>query len=576
MLPRALFTSPSPEDALVETTAVFLVGNLAAYSFESLRKERERRSELERAQQELKSHLLVIEENQKRLAALNRTSAVISQSLQLTEVLDSAVACVKDVIGVEIVRIYILNEKAGELILAAHYGISEDFATSVNKIPIGEGFNGKVAQSGQPLFVEDALEGSGPTSVPIRNENIRSQLIVPLMSKGIVVGTLCIAMHSYRRFQPEEVDLVMVIGNQIGVAVENAHLFQQEQEISEQLRSSERRFRELFENAHDAIWLCDLEGKVVAANRACANLTGYSMEELLNLKIVNLLSEEGLKTIKNLEQRLLKGENLGSLIEVEIVKNDRTRVVVQLAGSLVFVNKDTIGFQYIARDVTEEKRMQQNQRFLLQQVTRAQEEERKRIAQEIHDETVQALVVLCQEIDNLVSHSKRSPRKTGIHLEHLHERASSIMQGARRLSQDLRPAALDNLGLVPTLEWLASDITSYSGISIDVNVLGTIRRLSDEAELVLFRITQEALRNVSKHAQATSAEVKLEFTNNSTRVTVVDNGIGFIPPQEVSSLPRVGKLGLAGMQERAQLLGGTLTVKSEPTKGTTLTAELPV
>jgi signal transduction histidine kinase len=300
------------------------------------------------------------------------------------------------------------------------------------------------------------------------------------------------------------------------------------------------------------------------------------MEELLNLKIVNLLSEEGLKTIKNLEQRLLKGEDLGSLIEVEMVKNDRTRVVVQLAGSLVFVNKDTIGLQYIARDVTEEKRMQQNQRFLLQQVTRAQEEERKRIAQEIHDETVQALVVLCQEIDNLVSHSKRSPRKTGINLEHLHERASSIMQGARRLSQDLRPAALDNLGLVPTLEWLASDITSYSGISIDVNVLGTIRRLSDEAELVLFRITQEALRNVSKHAQATSAEVKLEFTNNSTRVTVVDNGIGFIPPQEVSSLPRIGKLGLAGMQERAQLLGGTLTVKSEPTKGTTLTAELPV
>ena len=150
------------------------------------------------------------------------------------------------------------------------------------------------------------------------------------------------------------------------------------------------------------------------------------------------------------------------------------------------------------------------------------------------------------------------------------------MQGVRRLSQDLRPAALDNLGLVPALEWLAADVAGYSGIKTKLKVLGTERKLLSEVDLLLFRIAQEALRNVWKHAQATSAEVTLEFAEGKTLVTVSDNGVGFDPPPVVANLPRYGKLGLAGMQERAWLLGGTLTVESEIGKGTTLTVELPV
>jgi two-component system sensor histidine kinase DegS len=160
-------------------------------------------------------------------------------------------------------------------------------------------------------------------------------------------------------------------------------------------------------------------------------------------------------------------------------------------------------------------------------------------------------------------------------LEELYQQANNIMMEARRLSQDLRPAALDSLGLVPALEGLASQITRYSGIVTEVNVVGEKRRLPDEVELVLFRIVQEVLRNVWKHAEATTANITLEFDESNIVATFRDNGKGFEPPKVLSNLPRYGKLGLAGIQERVQLLGGTLTISSEPGKGTTITAKLP-
>jgi len=576
MLPRDFLFSPRPEDALVETVAIFIVGNLAAFSLDSLRKERQRRSKLEAAQQELQSNLRVIEENEKRLAALNQTSTIVSQSIDLTEVLDNAITCVMNVMKVEVVRIYILDEEAGELVLATYRGVSEDFAKSVHTLKVGEGYNGEVARSGKPLFVEDASEGDRPTRAAVSRENIHSQIIVPMKSKGKVVGTLCMALHSRRNFMPEDVDLLTAIANQIGVAVENARLYQQEREAVEQLRASEQRYRELFENAHDAIWIHDLEGNIIAANRACVRLTSYDLKELCSLKTSELIPEDSLESVRSMKESLLFGDNHGSLSEVKLIKKDGTEAFIQLASSLLYSKDQPTAFQRVARDVTEEKRMRENLRYFLQHVTRAQEEERRRIARELHDDTVQALVVHCQNIDELASGTRGLQKAARLRLEELHQQANNIMREVRRLSQDLRPAALDNLGIVPALQWLVSDVARYSGIAVNLKVRGDERRLPDETELVLFRIVQEALRNVWKHAQATSAEITLEFAEGKIRVSVEDDGIGFDPPSVVSNLPRDGKLGLAGMQERTSILGGTLTIKSAPGKRTTLATEVPV
>ncbi len=149
------------------------------------------------------------------------------------------------------------------------------------------------------------------------------------------------------------------------------------------------------------------------------------------------------------------------------------------------------------------------------------------------------------------------------------------MRELRRLSQDLRPPVLERLGLLPALEWLASDVADYSGIATTVNAIGSRRRLSEEVELVLFRIVQEALRNVWRHAEATQAEVMVEFDEGKTKITVTDNGKGFNLPKTIGDLVRDGKLGLTGIQERTQLIGATLRVQSQPGKGTSVTVEVP-
>ena len=555
MLPRAIFISSHPGDALFETGAIFIVGNLVAFTFRSLQKERVRRVQL---------------------AALNQISNVVSQSLELDQVLNSSIDSVIGVMKVDAALVFLMDEEAGELTLAAYQGVSEGFVQSVGRIKLGEGLNGRVAESGEPLSVEDASHDPSLTRMAVREESIGSQLIVPLKSKGRVMGTLCVAMRSHRLFRQDEVELLTAIGNQIGVAVDNAHLYQQEREVAEQLRASEESYRELFENAHDAIWLHDLQGHIIAANKSFARLTGYSVEELGNLKADDLIAEGCIASVKGLEDPLLKGEAMGQLSEVTLIKKDKAEASVQLSTSPVFSSGRVEAFQHIARDVTEEKRMRENLRFYLQQVTRAQEEERKRIARELHDDTIQALVVLARQLDDLASKAKGLSKEERRRLENLWQQTSNTIEGVRRLSQDLRPAALDRLGLLSALEWLASDVGKHSGITVEIKTDGAERRVSPEVELVLFRIAQEALRNVWRHSGATSAELIVEFDQSKTKITISDNGKGFDSSDTIGDLVRNGRLGLAGMQERAKLLGGSLKVESEPGKGTTVTIEAPI
>ncbi len=456
MLPRAVFISEHPRDALFETGAVFIVGNVLAISFASLRREREYRTQLEVARHDLEANIEIIRGNERQLAVLNQIASTVSQSLDLNQVLDSAIGNVVDVMQVDIAWIYLLDEEFGELVMSVHRGILEEVVKGVDRLKVGEGFNGRVAQTGEPLFVYDASQDSRLTREVVSKHNIQSLLIVPLRYRAKVNGTLCVAMYRQREFHQEEIDLLTAIGNQIGVAVENARLYQQQQGVAEQMRG-----------------------------------------------------------------------------------------------------------------------MQENLRFYLQQVTKAQEEERKRISRELHDDTVQDLVVLSRQLDTLASGSELS-KENRRNLEELWQKTNDIIKEVRRLSQDLRPAALDRLGLLPALERLASDTADYSGIETAVKVSGKERRLNEEVELVLFRITQEALRNVWRHAQATRVEIAVAFEKNRVKVTVSDNGKGFEIPDKLGTLARDGKLGLAGMQERAQLIGGELTVNSAAGEGSTVTVEVPV
>lgn len=558
MLPRAILISEYPTDAISETIAVFVVGCVVAFSFGTLRKERERRIQL---------------------VVLNEISSVLSESLQLTQLLSSSIDSVISVIRADAALVFLMDGGTGELTIAAHRGVSDEFAQSIGRIKLGEGFNGKVAQNGEPLFVEDVSQDPSVTKMAVVKAGIRSQLIVPLKSKGEVIGTLCVATRGLRQFRRDEVELLTAIGNQIGVAVENARLYEQEREATRQLRVSEERYRELFENANDAIWVHDLEGNITAANEASERLTGYTLEELRRtnkLNVSGFLSGESLNLAKEIGRKLLANEPVAQPYEQHIVRKDNTDAVLMVTTNLVTEGGKPVAFQHIARDVTEEKKMKENLRFYLKQITRAQEEERKRIARELHDDTIQYLVVLARQLDELASNSKGLSKEEKARLEDLRHQTTSIMEGVRRLSHDLRPATLDRLGLLPALEWLASSVEKISGITVKVKAQGAERRFSSEVEQVLFRIAQEALSNVRRHSKATSAEVLVEFEDKKFRMTIKDNGRGFAFSETIGDLVKGGKLGLAGMQERIELLNGSLKLDSEPGKGTAVIVEAPV
>jgi len=459
MLPRLIWMTTAQPDAFLETGFIIALGLLMALWLESMRREQKRRENsveaLQITRQEVQQYLQALENSQKALETVNAIGLVVSQSLDLQMVLETTAERVREVMDLDVSLVFLANKQTGELELRAWRGVSEEFVAGLKGLKIGEGFNGRVAASGQPLVVANPAGDSRLTREVVKQEGIFTQLIVPLKSREQVVGTLTVAERYARSFSEDEIDLLTAIGRQVGIAIENSRLYQQE--------------------------------------RAFAG---------------------------------------------------------------------------------EQKDMQEKLRFYLQQVTRAQEEERKRIAQELHDDTIQNMVLLMRQIDRFATSAGYLTPQQSLFLEELRQRISTVSDEVRRFTQDLRPSILDDLGLLPTLEWLAADVTKNFDIAVVASTTGEPRRFSPDTELNLFRIAQEALRNVWKHSHATMAQIKVDFKPGKMTMTVSDNGRGFEVVNQVDELTRSGKLGLVGMQERAQLIGAKTTVKSVPGKGTTVAVEL--
>ncbi len=205
-------------------------------------------------------------------------------------------------------------------------------------------------------------------------------------------------------------------------------------------------------------------------------------------------------------------------------------------------------------------------------ITAAQEEERMRMARELHDDTIQAVIALKQRLQ-LAESSVRDAgsRRT---LDDLEELAERTIENLRRLTRDLRPIYLEDLGLVPALKVLARERSQPGGLEIEFRQDGHERRLPRDAELALYRIAQEAVNNVTRHSHATSAQLQLAYDEQAVRLEVQDNGTGFAVPASFTDFAPGGHFGLLGMRERADLIGALLHVRSRPGKGTVLSVSL--
>jgi len=353
-------------------------------------------------------------------------------------------------------------------------------------------------------------------------------------------------------------------------------LEEEHKRVEEALIESEKRYRALFDSASDGMIVRDLDGKIIMANSAMAKLTGYKTDELTKMNISQFLSASSLETVKERQNRNIEDdvETPTQRYELQVIRKDLIERTIDVVSSLLPDREHSLIVQVIARDITEQKHTQENLRAYASHAILAQEEERKRVARELHDETAQALASLGIDIGSLAKAKGWDSSVVSKQLEELRDRTKDILLGVRSLSRALRPPMLEDLGLLAALQGLTDDLVSQQGISTLFDVQGEPRRLESDVELALFRIAQQALSNVGKHSQATECKVDVEFNPEKVKLSISDNGQGFELGARDKESASPMNLGLIGMQERAKLIDGSISILSQPGKGTNIILEV--
>lgn len=268
----------------------------------------------------------------------------------------------------------------------------------------------------------------------------------------------------------------------------------------------------------------------------------------------------------------LGGGVLPIIVDIWSIVSIMANITVLLMPFLV-VSIATFELEWRRKERKTFAEREEERRIYMSKVLEAQENERQRVAQELHDDTIQTLLVIANRAQTLITSGDDNLGKVKRNAEWVRDAILQAIEGLRRTSLKLRPSILDDLGLVPALRWLVDCMNRESDISTRILVNGVQRKLSPQAEVTIFRVVQEGLNNIKRHAKAGEAIVTLEFATERLRITVEDNGQGFYPPKEINRLAGEGKLGLIGMQQRIDCLGGTFQIHSKLGEGTLLSIE---
>jgi signal transduction histidine kinase len=260
-------------------------------------------------------------------------------------------------------------------------------------------------------------------------------------------------------------------------------------------------------------------------------------------------------------------DDLVHQVEAAVDSNYRTRV---RSESISELQRLAAAFNHMIEQIG---RYRAGLRRYVAAITQSQEEERRRIARELHDDTIQSLVAISRRLE-LVQASLDDPRRARQQLSAVQDLLQSTVEGVRRFSRELRPALLEDLGLVPALRQLVKLLTPET-VEPDMVVRGDPQGIAPDVELALYRIAQEAINNIRRHAQAHHVRVQLDMGSELIHLRVEDDGQGFRMASSLSELAQQGSFGLMGIQERVELLGGRMDIHSEAGKGTRLEAWLP-
>lgn len=351
--------------------------------------------------------------------------------------------------------------------------------------------------------------------------------------------------------------------------------------VEEALKTSEARYRSLFEGIFEGMFRSSMTGRIMEANTALARILGYDSAE----DVVTTVADSAHQLWASPEQRelfLRQGEQRGIVrgYECQLVRKGGEKIWVSLNAEFVHgPDGGVVYLQGFVQEITERKRAEedleaahQNMRKLAAHLLKSREEERRVVAQEIHDELGQHLAALKMDLYWLAKHLPGSSAVLGQRVNGMIALGEEAITMVQRIAADLRPRMLDDLGLAPALQQLGMDFSRRTGIACTVSASFPSRLVGGNAATALYRFTQEALANVRRHSHAHHAAVCLDLEDAELVVKIEDDGMGITPEQAEAP----GSYGLIGLRERVTGLGGRLSIQGQPGKGTILTARIPV
>jgi signal transduction histidine kinase len=535
-----------------------------------------------------------------RLRTLLETGIAISSELSLDAVLERIVEAAARVTGARYAALGVIDRSGTGLERFITTGIDEETRTRIGDPPHGRGILGVLIGEARTLRLRDLQQDPRSVGFPPNHPEMHSFLGAPILLRGVAYGNLYLT-EKESGFSEDDEELVTLLAAQAAVAIENARLYESatawsrqleslneignalvgELDLARLLRLVAERLRELIGARLVVIALPagdELQVEAAAGDRA---------DEVVGLSF----RRDGSKAGRVLDRR--RSERVDSVLDdpevdpattrsfgartglfVPLLARDEAIGVViahdKLGADARFADSDLrLAEQFAARAAIAVDLSRRVARDALRRVVEGQELERQRLARELHDETGQALTSILLGLKSV--EEAKSSQAMQAAAASLRELVVATLQDVRRLAVELRPKALDDFGLVAALERLVQTFTDATGIETQVQTSLGEGRLPAEVETTLYRVVQEALTNVVKHAGARNVSIVLRRRDGSAMAVVEDDGEGFDP----KNVPDSG-LGLLGMRERISLVDGRLDIESSPATGTTVVVEVPL
>jgi PAS domain S-box-containing protein len=523
------------------------------------------------------------------LTLLNAVASAAHRHLELKTVLNVALKETLALMRVRAGIIWLYEQTRRHLVPTAHRGISTALLRELHGLRLGKSFSGAVAATRKPLVISDVREDARTIGSPSARRGLCAYAGIPILCRRKVLGVFALFDSRAHRFTKEDIALLRRIANQVGVAIENALLYEEvhrdlaaRKRAEAALRESEERFRVVFERASLGIALVAFRGRILHANPAFHEMLGYTADELRGKNIAEITHPDGVKAERNLLRAVIAGRQSRVHVEKRYVRKDG-RIV--WADVNCYVHRDAAGKSRfvigMVENITERKlaeerlkTYQKRLRSLASQLALAEERQRRRIATALHDEVGQDLALARLKLGELASASPR--QKLTALVQPVYEMIENVLERTRSLTFELSPPVLYELGFENALGWLVEEFHKQHLISWEFRGECISPPLEDDVRVTLFQGARELFINVVKHSQAQTVKVRVERDPQEVRIRVEDDGVGFAADELWSNHKAMSGFGLFSLRERLESLGGRLEVDSQPGRGTRATLAAPL